>query len=82
MLSNNLQQENEALHEHGKNQTEEQTLIRLPQVLRIFPVSKTVWYQGIKDGIYPRGTKIARRSVAWSKPQIEALCQKFLNGER
>jgi len=28
-------------------------LLRLPEVLAIFPISRSTWYQGIKDGRYP-----------------------------
>lgn len=30
-----------------------ETLLRLRDVLAIFPVSRSAWYEGVKDGRYP-----------------------------
>lgn len=48
-------------------------LLRLPEVLAIFPVSRSTWYQGIKDGRYPSPLKIGVRASAWRASQIEQL---------
>ena len=48
-------------------------LLRLPQVLALFPVSPSTWYQGIKDGIYPKGVKIGPRASAWRALDIKKL---------
>jgi predicted DNA-binding transcriptional regulator AlpA len=47
--------------------------LRLRQVLDLFPVSRSTWYAGIKDGIYPQGERISARSVAWHEEDIWAL---------
>jgi prophage regulatory protein len=47
--------------------------IRLPQVLGIFPVSKSTWWQGIKDGLYPKPVKLAARVSAWRVEDIRML---------
>ncbi|MDR4126667.1 helix-turn-helix transcriptional regulator [Yanghanlia caeni] len=59
------------------NSTE--TLLRLPQVLEIIPVSRATWYAGIKRGIYPAPVKIGLRAVAWRRSDIDALAGS-LNG--
>ena len=51
----------------------ENALLKLPQVLALYPVSKSSWYAGIKSGIYPRGKKIGARSIAWKASDVQAL---------
>lgn len=48
-------------------------LIRLPDVLQLFPVSRSSWYQGIKIGKYPAPVKIGPRSSAWRESDIKQL---------
>jgi predicted DNA-binding transcriptional regulator AlpA len=48
-------------------------LLRLPEVLAIFPISRSTWYQGIKDGRYPLPVKIGPRASAWRVSEIEKL---------
>jgi prophage regulatory protein len=50
--------------------------IRLPQVLRIFPVSKSTWWDGIAAGRYPQPVKLAKRCVAWRVGDIRNLIEK------
>lgn len=49
--------------------------LRLPQVLAIFPVGKSTWWQGIKDGKYPKPVKLSERIVAWRLRDIHQLIQ-------
>jgi prophage regulatory protein len=49
--------------------------LKLKDVLAIFPVSRSTWYQGMQDGIYPRPVKLTgKRAVGWRKSDIDALC--------
>lgn len=50
-----------------------ETLLRLPAVLQRFPVSRSKWLQGVKDGIYPKPVTITPRCVAWRASSITAL---------
>jgi prophage regulatory protein len=50
-----------------------ETLLKLPAVLQRFPVSKSDWYAGIRDGKYPKPVKLSTRSVAWKATDIDAL---------
>ena len=52
-----------------------QGFLRLPQVLAVFPVSKTTWYAGIRSGIYPPAFKIGRRASAWRAEDIRTLLE-------
>lgn len=47
--------------------------VRLPTVLSVFPISASAWWQGIKDGRYPRGVKLSSRTTAWRAEDIRAL---------
>lgn len=64
-----------------KNESEQQVteirLLKLKDVLQIFPVSKSTWYQGISEGRYPAGVKLSPRSVAWRKADIDALVRSL-----
>lgn len=54
-------------------------LLRLPQVLAVYPVGRSTWYEGIRDGVYPRPIRISRRSVGWSAETIQDLIKKRAN---
>ncbi len=49
--------------------------IRLPDVLRLIPVSKSTWWVGIKAGRYPKGVKLSARVTAWRVEDICALIE-------
>ena len=52
-------------------------LLRLPAVLQRFPVSRSKFLQGVKDGIYPKPIKITPRCVAWRDSDISELIDSF-----
>ena len=56
--------------------------LRLPEVLAIIPVSKTAWWDGIKQGRYPRGVKLAPRTTAWPVADIRKLVEELGRGKR
>ena len=49
--------------------------LRLEDVLTVYPVSRSAWYEGIKQGIYPAPVPLGRRSVGWSRAAIRALVE-------
>lgn len=51
----------------------EDRILRLQEVLRLFPVSRSAWYQGIAEGRYPAGVKLSARAVGWKKSDIDKL---------
>lgn len=51
--------------------------LRLPQVLAVFPVSRSTWYAGCKAGVYPKPYKIGARCTAWRAEDIRALIAVF-----
>jgi prophage regulatory protein len=50
-------------------------LIRLPQVLELYPVGKSTWWQGVKEGRYPKPVKLSPRTTAWRLADIQKLCE-------
>ena len=54
-----------------------ETLIRLPQVLNRFPVSRSGWYQGVKDGKFPPPIKLGPKTSAWRESDVNRLIQEL-----
>jgi predicted DNA-binding transcriptional regulator AlpA len=54
--------------------------LRLPQVLALYPVSKSQWYQGIKDGVHPKPVRLSARISAWKACDIIALLENADQG--
>ena len=55
--------------------------LRLRDVLRLIPVSKSSWYAGIADGRYPKPIMLAPRSAAYRAEDIRALIARLSSGE-
>ena len=47
--------------------------VRLPEVLRVFPVSKSTWWAGVKEARYPQPVKLGPKITAWRVEDIRAL---------
>jgi predicted DNA-binding transcriptional regulator AlpA len=47
--------------------------LRLPEVLRLYPISKSTWWAGVKIGRYPQPCKLGERVTAWRAEDIRAL---------
>ena len=52
-------------------------LLRIDDVLEVIPVSSTTWWEGIKDGLFPKGVKIGLRTVAWRYGDIRDLAERI-----
>ncbi|MEJ1298317.1 MAG: AlpA family phage regulatory protein [Candidatus Sedimenticola sp. (ex Thyasira tokunagai)] len=52
-------------------------IIRLPDVLRLFPVSKSTWWAGIKAGRYPSPIRLGNRAVGWRLGSILDLSRNM-----
>lgn len=57
--------------------TETKSLLKLKETLAEVRVSRSTWYSGIKEGMYPAPVKIGKRAVAWRKADIEKLIHSF-----
>ena len=59
-------------------------LVRLSQILAPIgpiPVSKSTWWQGVRDGRFPKPLKLGPRTTAWRVEDIRALFEDVGNGE-
>ena len=57
--------------------------LRLQQIIKphgVYPVSRSEWYDGVKNGKYPAPVKLGPRTSAWRVEQIRALIED-LNGK-
>ena len=37
--------------------------VRLPKILKVFPVSKSTWWAGVKAKTYPQPVKLGRKPL-------------------
>ncbi len=51
--------------------------VRLATVLRIIPVSRSSWWQGVKSGKYPTPIKISANTTAWKAEDIRDLISEL-----
>ncbi len=51
--------------------------VRCTAVLTVFPVGKTVWWEGVKSGRYPKPVKLSARCTAWKAEDIRELIEKI-----
>lgn len=59
--------------------------VRLPQIIgnpkadppipALFPVSKSTWWQGVKEGRFPQSVKLGPRTTAWRVEDILRLLE-------
>jgi prophage regulatory protein len=49
--------------------------LRLPQVLAVYPVSKSTWWQMIREDKAPKPVKLSRRCAAWRVEDIRAMIE-------
>ena len=51
--------------------------VRLPQILKIFPISKSAWWEGCRNGVFPKPVKLGPRTSAWRVEDIRALMERI-----
>lgn len=55
----------------------EKGFVRLPQILQVFPVSKSTWWAGIQQGRFPKSVKLSARITAWRVEDIHDLIKRY-----
>ena len=55
----------------------EESFLRLPQVLELIPVCKSAWWQGCKEGRYPKPIKLGPRTTVWKASDIVAFMRQL-----
>lgn len=56
-------------------QIPETGFMRLPQILAVFPVSKSTWWAGVRSGKYPAAVKLGPRTTAWPSMAIKQMIE-------
>lgn len=54
--------------------------VRLPVIIAPagpIPVSKSTWWQGVKDGRFPKPVKLGAKTTAWRVEDIRDLIQRL-----
>ena len=51
--------------------------LREPAILEIFPMGRSSWWRGVKEGRYPAGIKLSPRVTVWRASDIDALIQSL-----
>lgn len=64
----------------SQNTTRSPEFLRLPAIVGptgIFPISKSTWWQGVRDGRFPKPVKLGPHTTAWRIEDINALKESF-----
>ncbi|MES2215584.1 MAG: AlpA family phage regulatory protein [Pseudomonadota bacterium] len=51
--------------------------VRLSTILKVLPISKTTWWNGIKAGRFPPGVKLSANVTAWRARDIHKLIASY-----
>ena len=51
--------------------------VRLPQILEIFPISKSACWEDCRSGVFPKPVKLGPRTSAWRVEDIRALMERI-----
>ena len=57
-------------------------LLRRHQLLTIFPISKSAWWEGCKTGRYPKPVKLGPRTTVWRAEDITAFIERVSNQQQ
>jgi len=57
------------------------SFLRLPDVLKVIPVSKSTWWSGVKSGRYPTAYKTGRITM-WRHADIAKLSEKIQSNKQ
>jgi prophage regulatory protein len=56
--------------------------LRLPQVLKVIPLGKSCWWEGVKSGRFPKPVKLSPRCTAWRAEDIRDLIKNLSDQAR
>ena len=51
--------------------------VRLSTILKVFPIGRSTWYQGVQSGKYPKPVKLGERTSAWRVSDIKELIASY-----
>lgn len=50
--------------------------VRLPTILAVIPISKSSWWEGVKEGRFPSPIKLGPRTTVWRVEDIRVLIEE------
>ena len=56
--------------------TQPRRLIRLQEVLRLIPISRSTWWEGVRSGRYPAPIKLGPRLTCWRLHDVLELASR------
>jgi prophage regulatory protein len=62
---------------YDTNLLPETGFLRLPTILKLIPIGKSSWWEGVKSGKYPKPVYIGQRVTAWRAEDVRALIEKL-----
>lgn len=63
-------------------QLPETGFLRLPDILRLYPVSKSTLWAQVKEGHFPKPVKLSARITAWSIESVREFLEARRDGEQ
>lgn len=51
--------------------------VRIKKILRHFPVSRSSWWAGVREGRYPEPVRLGPRTTAWRVEDIRELIRRL-----
>lgn len=62
--------------------TNQDRLLRLKDIIPArVPVSRSRWYMGIKEGVFPKPVRLGPATVAWRESDINKLIAELTAGK-
>ena len=55
--------------------------LRLSEVLKLIPLSKSAWFRGVAEGRFPQPVKLTQRASAYRASDIRDLLERLGRGE-
>lgn len=55
--------------------------LRLADVLKLVPVCRTAWYNGMKSGLFPKPVALGKRARGYRAEDLRALIDRLNAGE-
>ncbi len=65
--------------EHQNDPNTLEGFLRLPDVLRVIPISKTAWWTGVQSKKFPAPVRLGPRTTAWKVSDIRKLIEELAN---
>jgi len=78
-LTHNRSAEDSSCPSALRSQIDGAALLRLPQVLKLVPISRSAWWDGVRKGRFPRPIKLGPRTTCWRASDIFALLDQLGN---